>query len=207
MLATMKTQIHSSQVTSDVGGSIVWLRITGVAIFALAAGLSAHVVIPLPHTPVPITLQTLVVLLAGATLGSRYGTLSMAFYLLLGTTGYHVFAGGEWGLQTVFGPTGGYLLGFVLAQPIIGRLTRSQYQEYCPARRTQRWLTTLLAMLCGTLIIFGCGLTWLYVWSGQGVSQTLAWGLWPFLPGLVIKTLLAAGAVQIIPTSVRRWFE
>ena len=156
----MKTQIHSLQATSDVRGSIVWLRITGVVAFALAAGLSAHVVIPLPHTPVPITLQTLVVLLAGATLGSRYGTLSMAFYLLLGTTGYHVFAGGGWGLQTVFGPTGGYLLGFVLAQPAIGTLTRS--------RSAQRWLTTLVAMLCGSLIIFGCGMIWLYVWSWTG---------------------------------------
>ena len=91
----------------------------GVIGFALLTALGAAVRIPLPFTPVPITLQTLFVLLAGVTLGPRLGAASMAFYLLLGTAGYHVFAGSErCGLQTIFGPTGGYLLGFLLAQPL-----------------------------------------------------------------------------------------
>ena len=108
--------------------------------FALARGGGAHVAIPLPGTPVPMTLQTLVVLLAGVTLGPRLGLVSVTFYLLLGTAGYHVFAAGDWGLSTIFGATGGYLVGFALAQPILGSLTR-------PGRHSR--LRLLLALLTG----------------------------------------------------------
>lgn len=178
--------------------TLVWVRTAGVVGFALATAAGAYVAIPLPGTPVPMTLQTLFVLLAGVTLGPRLGAVSMGFYLLLGTTGYHVFAGGNWGLQTVFGATGGYLLGFVLAQPVVGMLTQPGMH---------RWSRLLTALLGGNAIIFACGLTWLAMWSGVGLRQTLAWGLWPFIPGLMLKTLIALGVGHLALAKARRLFD
>jgi biotin transport system substrate-specific component len=163
------------------------LRVAGVIGFALATAVSARIAIPLPHTPVPITIQTLVVMLAGVSLGPVWGTLSMLFYIVLGSAGYHVFALGNWGLQTMVGATGGYLIGFALAQPVIGRLTR-------PGRRRMRDL--IAALLAGKVIIFGCGLIWLAAWLGTDLARTLELGLWPFIPGGVLK-LLAAGLVGV----------
>lgn len=176
--------------------ALVWMRAAGVVGFALATAAGACVAIPLPGTPVPLTLQTLFVLLAGVTLGPWLGTLSMAFYLLLGTAGYHVFASGSWGLSTVFGATGGYLLGFVLAQPVLGALTR-------PGERNG--LRLPLALLAANAIIFASGLTWLAFWSGAGLRQTLMWGLWPFVPGLVLKTTIALGLGHMALRTARRW--
>ncbi len=178
--------------------ALVWVRAVGVVGFALATAAGACVAIPLPGTPVPLTLQTLFVLVAGVTLGPRLGTLSMAFYLLLGTAGCHVFAGGNWGLSTVFGATGGYLLGFVLAQPVLGKLARP---GECLGSRL------LLAVLAGNVVIFACGLTWLGLWSGAGLRQTFMWGLWPFVPGLVVKTAIALAVGHLALRRARRWFD
>jgi biotin transport system substrate-specific component len=173
----------------------VSLSVAGVVAFALLTAVGARIALPVPGTPVPITLQTFSVLLAGAILGPRLGTASMAFYLLLGTTGYHVFALGNWGLETVFAATGGYLVGFVLAQPIIGRVTR-------PSRR--RWRQALAAMLLGTAVIYAVGLTWLALWAGTGLARTLELGFWPFLPFEVLKVALATGFGALIAPAARR---
>lgn len=162
----------------------------GVVGFALLTALGAQAALPLPGTPVPLTLQTLVVLLAGAALGPRWGMLSMAFYVLLGSVGYHVFALGNWGFATIAGPTAGYLLGFLLAQPAVGRLTRTGRRD-----------DVLLALLAGHAIIFACGLAWLALWAGADLQTTLAWGLWPFVPGMLLKS---AAALAIAPVLVKR---
>lgn len=185
----IETQAQSKTIQSFADPrAAVLAKAVGVVGFALATAVAANIAVPLPGTPVPMTLQTLCVLLAGVTLGPRLGAASMAFYLLLGTTGYHVFAAGSWGLTTVAGATGGYLIGFVLAQPILGSLTKSNDRP---------WRSLAVAMLAGNAVIFGCGLTWLALWSGGGLTQTLAWGLWPFVPGLVIKTALAIGIGRV----------
>lgn len=176
----------------------VQTKVMGVVGFALATAVCANISVPIPGTPVPMTLQTVCVLLAGVTLGARLGALSMAFYLLLGTAGYHAFAGGEWGLTTVLGATGGYLIGFVLAQPVIGALTNA---------RGCTWRRLVTAILAGNGIIFGCGLLWLWLWSGGGLSQALAWGLWPFIPGLIIKSGLAIGIGRAALQKARPVFD
>jgi biotin transport system substrate-specific component len=173
----------------------VWIAAAGVVGFALLTAVGAQVAIPLPGTPVPMTLQTLAVLLAGITLGPRLGTASMAFYLLLGTTGYHVFALGCVGLTTVCGATGGYLVGFVLAQPVIGWLSRWG---------RPRWTMLAAAALAGDAIIFAAGLVWLSLWLGSGFWQTLVLGVWPFVPGMLVKTVAAVVVGRVAMPAARR---
>ncbi len=176
--------------------ALVLRRVAGVLTFALLTAGGAPVSVPLPYTPVPMTLQTLCVLLAGVTLGPRLGLLSMAFYLLLGTAGYHVFAGGTWGLTTLFGATGGYLLGFALAQPLIGTLAH---------RHGGTWRDLLLAVLVGKLIVYACGLVWLAGWLGVGWREAFALGFSPFALGGVLKGALAVGLGRWAVPLARRW--
>lgn len=159
------------------------VRVAAAVGFAVATAIAANIAIPVPGTPLPMTLQTVVVLSAGMALGARWGMLSMAFYLLLGTTGYHAFAGGSWGLMTVFGASGGYLIGFVLAQPATAWIASAARTSF--ARR-------LLAAALGDGVLFACGLLWMNAWTGQSWPQTLAWGLWPFLLGEALKIPAAA---------------
>ncbi|RMF77628.1 MAG: biotin transporter BioY [Planctomycetota bacterium] len=182
-----------------------WIRVSGMFGFAIATALSAQIAILLPHTPVPVTLQTFVVLLAGATLGPRLATASMLLYVLLGSLGMHFFALGHWGLATLFGPTGGYLCGFVLAQPVVGRLTSGLARSGCGVGRKAAKL--LAAMLLGNAVIFTCGLLWLAAaMPARSVGDVLALGLIPFLPGLAVKTAAAAAAGWAV-RPLRRRFE
>jgi len=96
------------------------------ALFAALTGAIAWFKIPLPFTPVPITLQTLMVLLSGAMLGPYYGALSMIVYLLLGAIGLPVFAGGSSGIPSLLGPTGGYLLSYPVAAFVIGYMLQKK---------------------------------------------------------------------------------
>ncbi len=143
----------------------------------------AQVVIPLPFTPVPVTGQTLGVLLVGAALGGRRGAASLALYLTEGALGLPVFGGGAAGLARVLGPTGGYLAGFVLAAFVVGYLAERGRDRRLPA--------SLLVFAAGEAVIFACGLAWLALFVGP--AHALAAGLWPFLPGDALKALLAAG--------------
>jgi biotin transport system substrate-specific component len=150
-------------------------------------GLMAQVAIPLPFTPVPITGQTFAVLLVGALLGSRRGALSAGLYLAEGALGLPVFAGGSGGLARLFGPTGGYLLGFVVAAGVVGWLCESGWDRRLP--------TAILAMLIGNGLIYLFGLPWLARFVGP--ERALAAGLWPFLAGDLIKIALAALALPL----------
>jgi biotin transport system substrate-specific component len=181
-------------------GDLVLRRLAavgGVVGFALLTAVGAWIRLPLPDTPVPVTLQTLMVVLAGVTLGPRLGTLSMLFYLLLGAVGYHVFAAGDWGLQTLLGATGGYLVGFVLAQPVIGRLA--------PAGGGALSLAT--ASLAGHVVVFVCGVSWLMYWAGCDLATALRLGFWPFIPGTLLKTGVALALGFELLKLRRRWFS
>jgi len=96
------------------------LEISLTSLFAVLTALGAYIIIPLPFTPVPITMQTFFVYLAAAILGSRLGTLSMVIYLCLGVAGLPVFHGGLAGFGVLGGPTGGYIFGFILGSYVIG---------------------------------------------------------------------------------------
>ncbi|MBN1305022.1 MAG: biotin transporter BioY [Anaerolineales bacterium] len=155
----------------------LFLIIAGVL---LVAALS-QVRLPLPFTPVPITGQTLGVLLVGAALGSRRGLASLGLYLLLGAAGLPFFAGGQGGLSYLAGPTLGYLLGFAAASWAIGRLAE---------RGLERSLrTSLLPFLVGTVIIYIFGAGWLAL--NLGFPEAILLGVVPFLAGDMIKIILA----------------
>jgi biotin transport system substrate-specific component len=155
----------------------------GVGLFALMTTLGAYVYIPLPFTPVPFTLQTFIVLLSGAFLGKRGGALSQGLYLLLGGIGLPIWAGGAAGLSRLWGPTGGYLLAFPLAAWVVGLMLEG---EKPPA-----WGRLWGAMALGSLMIYGLGLVQLCLWLQCGWKKALLLGALPFLPGDLVKMILA----------------
>jgi len=163
-------------------------------LFALFTALMAQLVIPLPFTPVPITGQTFAVLLTGALLGSRLGAVSMVLYVTLGAVGLPFYAGGAHGMQVVFGATGGYLLGFIVADFVVGRLAELRWD-----RSLQR---SLPAMAAGQAVIYALGLIGLGL-ALHWPANLLQLGLTPFLIGDAIKLVAAAlllpAAWRILP--------
>ena len=153
--------------------------------FSLLIGLLSQIQIPLPFTPVPITGQTLGVLFAGAMLGSRWGSLSVAMYIAEGCLGLPFFAGGAFGIAMLLGPTGGYLIGFIPAAWCVGRLAERGWDR-SP-------LTAAAMMLLGSTLIFACGLAGLARFVSPG--KLIPLGLTPFLPGDMFKSCLSAVAL------------
>lgn len=156
-----------------------------IGAFAILIGIFAQISIPLPFTPVPITGQTFAVLLGGAALGLRRGTLGSLLYVGLGLVGVPWFAGGTGGLKMVTDPSFGYLIGFVAAAALVGYLAETGLD-----RKIGR--TTLL-MVIGNVVIYGFGLAFLMINLHVGLGKGLALGVTPFLLGDLVKLLLAAG--------------
>jgi biotin transport system substrate-specific component len=156
--------------------------------FSLLIALSAQVAIPLPFTPVPVTLQTLAVFLAGALLGSRRGLTTVLLYIGEGLAGLPVFAGGGAGIGHLVGPTGGYLLGFLPAAFFIG----------CAVERgwARRPLSLLAALVIGNACIYVPGLSWLGVYVG--LPHIVSLGLAPFLAGDLLKITAGLGVISAV---------
>ena len=156
------------------------LVITG----ALFLYLTARISIPVQGSPVPITGQTFGVLLVGGALGFRRGLLAITLYVLLGVVGLPFFAEGKGGLIVIWGATGGYLVGFVVAGAVVGRLTELGWDRHIGG--------ALGAMLIGSVLIYVVGLPWLMVVTGSSPAETIDHGLRPYLVGDAIKLALAA---------------
>jgi len=154
--------------------------VIGFAFFT--AGL-AQWEIPLGFTPVPITGQTLGVVLAGATLGSRNGAASMGLYWILGAIGLPFYSGGDGGWQAATGSTAGYLVGFVVSAWLVGKLAES--------RQDRKVLTAIPAILAGSVVIYILGVGWLMRSLDVDLAQGLAWGFTPFVVGDLLKIALA----------------
>lgn len=138
--------------------------------------------------PVPITGQTLGVLLLGAAYGATLGLGTTLAYLLAGAAGLAVFSGGGAGVSTLLGPTGGYLLGFPVAALLVGALAARGWDR--------RVGSAALAMVAGNVVIYAFGLAWLSRFAPD-LSTTLAWGLWPFLAGDAVKIVAAGGMLPL----------
>lgn len=168
------------------------LFLTGLT--AVAAQVSVHV----PFTPVPLTLQPMVVLVGAAALGARLGASSQLLYLLLGVAGLPVFAASPFlpqGFGRLLGPTGGYLMAYPIAAFLTGYLAERGFDR--------RYLTSILAMFAGLCVLFVGGVTWLAYFAPAsggpvGLSAALATGLYPFVVKDVIKVSLASGVLPAV---------
>lgn len=168
------------------------LAIAGTALLTLSAK------IQVPFWPVPMTMQTFAVLVIGMAYGWRLGGATLLLYMAEGAAGLPVFAGTPekgLGLAYMTGPTGGYLLGFVLAAALVGWLAEKGWDRRVP--------TTALAMLLGNAVIYIPGLLWLAVMIG--LEKAVKFGLAPFLMGDAVKLLLAAAALPLAWRVVQRW--
>jgi biotin transport system substrate-specific component len=181
------------------------IRVASVLFLTALTAAAAQVSVHVPFTPVPMTLQPIVVLVGAAALGPRLGALSQALYLLLGAVGAPVFAASPLlpqGPARLMGPTGGYLLAYPLAAYVTGWLAARGFDR--------RYLTSVLAMLAGLVTIFAGGVLWLAYFApgtaGQtvGLRAALAAGLYPFVIADFVKVALASAVLPSAWTLMRR---
>jgi biotin transport system substrate-specific component len=194
-----QSKVLADRIYSGEGIAADALRIVAANILLV---LCAHIVIPLPWTPVPITGQTFGVLLVAVLLGARRGAITLILYLLEGAAGLPVFQPlGLPGLARFAGPTAGYLLSYPFAAFVTGWLVE-RGAKIGNARDGGGWLAGLPllgVLLSGEAIIFACGCAWLAMFLGMGWSAALRQGALPFIPGEIIKMALivvAAGGLQ-----------
>jgi biotin transport system substrate-specific component len=163
-----------------------WTVLASLMAALTAVGAYIHI----PIGPVPIVLSTLFVLLSGLLLGSRWGLASIALYLLVGAIGMPVFAGGKGGFAHFFGPTGGYLLGYALSAWVTGFISE----------RSRGFLVLeILAVLAGSLAIYGLGVLWLKMVTNMSWIKTFMVGMAPFVIGDAVK----ASAALVLARAVR----
>ncbi len=159
-----------------------------VVAFALFTAALAQVRIPLGFTPVPITGQTLAVLLAGGVLGARLGAASQLTYLAMGLF-LPFYAGGQSGWTYASGATGGYLIGMVLAAYVVGKLAER--------REDRSFITSLAAMVLGSVIVYAVGIPWLAAVKDLSAGDAVVKGAAPFLIGDALKAVIAGAALPL----------
>ena len=157
------------------------LRMTVIAAL-MAAMIAAGAYLAIPVGPVPIVLQNLFVLLTGLLLAPRWAGSAIGVYLLAGALGLPVFAGATGGIGRFFGPTGGYLLGYVPAVLVV---------SWAGRRFGRRWALEVCVLILATLIIYLCGVCWLKAVTAMPWSKAVAVGMLPFLPGDAVKIAAA----------------
>ena len=156
----------------------------------LALALLAQVALPIPGSPIPVTGQTLGVLLIGTSYGATLGITTFLTYLFIGIAGAPIFAGGAHGLSRLTGATGGYLVGMLVASFVVGALAGRKWD--------QRINKALFTMLLGDVIIFSFGLLWLHASLGKSWSWTIAAGFTPFIIGEVLKVAIAGTSLPLV---------
>lgn len=165
------------------------LRAAAIGFVVAAMALGSAVRIPLPFTPVPVTLQTAVVLLSALCLGERLTAAGLLSYLALGAAGVPLFAGASGGASALVGPTGGYLVGFAVAGFLLGRASR---------RLRPTLVATVAALLLADAVIFLFGAAWLAFWVGGGLPKVLLAGVVPFLPSELLKIGCVAAVYEVL---------
>lgn len=168
------------------------VRLVRMAGFAALLALASQVRVPVPFSDVPMTLQLLAVLLAGFMLSPREAAASVLLFLVVGSTGLPVFSPGSAG---VFGATGGYLVGFLIAAVVVALAT---------AGRRSSLSRLVLAGAIGALIVLGCGVTWRSVFFGGDFGLALKTGFWPFLPKALVELVIAVSLVRAVRTGGNR---
>ncbi len=157
--------------------------VIGVTFFIIATTLGAYIRIPVPGTPVPITLQTFFVVLSGAVLGSRLGLFSQAGYIFLGAAGLPVFQGYAFGYSHILGPTGGYLIGFMAASFLVGKILEKEREDLFK-------ITASFAI--GNVVLYTLGIIWLMLIYKISFVNAILIGVLPFFTIELAKIFLAA---------------
>ncbi|MGH9931228.1 MAG: biotin transporter BioY [Pyrinomonadaceae bacterium] len=187
----MSTSFDHAQPDTLMGAALApldWTRSVSLAVvFSLLTALAAQIVIPIG--PVPITGSTFAVLLTGALLGSRLGSMAMIVYLVEGSGGLPFFYGGHGGVAHLLGPTGGYLVAFPAAAFITGAFAENGWDK--------RFVTAVAAMAVGSLVILLAGWVWFSVLMNTNLLAAFKVSVAPHLVGDIIKILLAAA---VMPT-------
>jgi biotin transport system substrate-specific component len=160
--------------------NIALRRIVHTSLFTALIIVGGYLSLPLPFTSIPLVLADFFILLAGLTLGATGGGMAVVLFVLLGVLGLPVFAGGKAGLGVLFGPTGGFVVGYLCEAMLSGWVA-----HWGPVRR---WKDAL-AIGVGLLALFGCGIGWLAVLQHLSFGKAVALGLLPFLPGTFIKAV------------------
>lgn len=186
------TLLSAAFAQADARGLGFAIRTASVLFLAVLTAAAAQVSVQLPFTPVPLTLQPMVVLLGAAALGPRLGALSQVLYLTAGIAGLPVFAFSAalpQGAARLLGPTGGYLMSYPAAAFVTGWLALRGFDR--------RYLTSVLAMLAGLLVIYAGGVLWLsaFVPGGPGLAGALQAGVYPFVLPDLVKLFVAAAVL------------
>ncbi len=173
----MKTELKMTVYTS------LFVALTAIGAF-----------ISIPIGPVPIVLQNMFVLLSAIILGPRWGLASVGIYLLIGLAGLPVFAGGTCGIGKLFGPTGGYLLGYLPAVFVTASISKTLGKKIS---------SDIIAMVIGSLIIYAAGVPWLKIVTSMTYSKALAVGMYPFLIGDMLKIIAAVFIAKSIRPMIK----
>lgn len=184
-------QILSKDLVKDK----ILCRALGIFVFTILTCLGAFVRIPLPFSPVPITLQTFFVIFSGLILGPS-GAISQILYILLGTSGLPIFTNAGFGFCYLLGPTGGYLFGFVLTAFLVGSFSKTVSSNF----------RLLLVVILASLFILFCGTTWLAFLFRMSFNKAFFLGALPFIPGDIIKSLLAYSIYKKIQLRTKEIF-
>lgn len=185
---TLRTAVFPRSTALTNAGFVI----TGVAFLSLLA----QIAIPVPGSPVPVTGQTLGVLLLATSYGAKLGTTTFFTYLLAGALGAPVFANGGSGIERIVGATGGYLVGMLLTSALLGYLGGRRWD--------QKFKTALPAMLIGNVLTFGFGLLWLHQYTGKDWAWTISAGFTPFIIGEILKIAIAGTSLPLIWQFVQR---
>lgn len=174
----------------EASAATINLRMTVyVAMFTALIIIGGYISLPLPVGPVPIVLADFFVMVTGLFLGLKWGLTSVALYLSLGALGLPVFAGGASGLAVLMGPTGGFLLGYLFMVATVGFLAGKGKQSLVQA---------IGALVVGNILLYGLGVPWLKGVLHLGWGAALAAGLVPFLPGTIIKIIVASTLARVL---------
>lgn len=188
----------STHLHKDIINNRSLVSIIGVALFVAMTALGAYIRVPVPGSPVPITMQTFFVMLSGAVLGKRLGLYSQAGYPLAGVAGLPVFQGASFGAGYLLGPTGGYIFGFLVSAFAIGVM----------AEHTRKNILSLVAVFAaGSLIIYSSGVLWLVIAYKMSLAGAIASGALPFVLGDLAKMILAAAVYSGISGRARQIFS
>ena len=175
--------INALTLNREIISSRTLNAVLGTAFFILATALGAYVRIPVPGTPIPITLQTFFVVLSGAVLGKKLGAFSQIGYIFLGVMGLPVFQGYASGIAHAFGPTGGYLVGFMAASYLIGKMLEKEDSN--PYK-------IIISLVAGNAVLYSFGIIWLMFLYRISLLNAITIGVMPFLAVEAVKISAAA---------------